>query len=86
MPVRRSRRPSSRRAPPKHRAEQRLLERAAERRDAQAEMERLHGEIEAVRAEANAEIAAARRAGQAAQDRAEHRLADPRPTGCRPPS
>jgi colicin import membrane protein len=58
------------------RAEERLAERAADRREAQAVEERLRGEIVKIRSDAETEVAAAQQRTKAAENRALQRMAE----------
>jgi colicin import membrane protein len=52
------------------------VQRAAERREGQAALEKLRNEVDQVRADADAEVAAAREQARAAEERAEQRIAE----------
>ena len=58
------------------RAEERLAERAADRRESQVEMERLRGEIVRIRSDAETEVAAAVERTKAAENRALQRMSE----------
>ena len=58
------------------RAEERIAERAADRQESEAELDRLRGELDRVRSDAEAEIAAANERAQAAKNEAHNRMAE----------
>jgi len=58
------------------RAEERIAERAADRQESEAELDRLRGELDRVRSDAEAEVAAANQRAQAAKNEAHNRMAE----------